>query len=191
HPDDETLGCGAVLPRLRGVRLVIVTDGAPRDLRDAEACGFATAKAYADTRAQELVAASALAGIRAEQITFFNMPDQAAADRLAYIARRLANHFAEHGIGLALTHAYEGGHPDHDATAFAVHAAAALRRRNGQTVRIFEMPYYRAGEQGWLRQSFAGDTPIATLALTSDEAALKKRMIACFATQASALAEFD
>jgi hypothetical protein len=37
HPDDETIGCGAQLPRLSGVTIVTVTDGAPRDLIDARA----------------------------------------------------------------------------------------------------------------------------------------------------------
>jgi hypothetical protein len=35
HPDDETIGCGAPLSRPRGVRVIVVTDGAPRDLKDA------------------------------------------------------------------------------------------------------------------------------------------------------------
>ncbi|MFL5324768.1 MAG: PIG-L family deacetylase, partial [Microvirga sp.] len=42
HPDDETIGCGAQLPRLRDATLVHVTDGAPRNMQDGEAYGFAT-----------------------------------------------------------------------------------------------------------------------------------------------------
>jgi hypothetical protein len=34
HPDDETIGCGAQLPRLSGITIVTVTDGAARDLVD-------------------------------------------------------------------------------------------------------------------------------------------------------------
>ena len=30
HPDDETIGCGVLLARLRGARLILVSDGAPR-----------------------------------------------------------------------------------------------------------------------------------------------------------------
>src|SRR6185437_9724842 len=37
------------------------------------------------------------------------------------------------------THAYEGGHPDHDAVAFAVHAACRL---SDIPPAIVEMPYY-------------------------------------------------
>jgi N-acetylglucosamine malate deacetylase 2 len=39
HPDDETIGCGAILRRLPLVRLVHVTDGAPRDMIDAVRLG--------------------------------------------------------------------------------------------------------------------------------------------------------
>jgi hypothetical protein len=42
HPDDETIGTGTQLCRFRNALLVQVTDGAPRDGRDAHAHGFAT-----------------------------------------------------------------------------------------------------------------------------------------------------
>ena len=52
-----------------------------------------------------------------------------------------------------LTHAYEGGHPDHDAVAFAVAAAVRVAGRAADTT-IVEMPFYRAGPEGWIRQLF-------------------------------------
>src|SRR3954464_2123746 len=42
HPDDEVIGAGAQLPRWRVEAVIHVTDGSPRDLRDAHATGFAT-----------------------------------------------------------------------------------------------------------------------------------------------------
>jgi hypothetical protein len=39
HPDDEVVGVGGQLARLMGVRLLHVTDGAPRNLLDAQAAG--------------------------------------------------------------------------------------------------------------------------------------------------------
>src|SRR4051794_11208733 len=47
HPDDETISCGAQLGRLQGVTLIVVSDGAPRNLIDAHAHGFSAAEEYA------------------------------------------------------------------------------------------------------------------------------------------------
>ena len=63
HPDDETIGCGAQLPRLSGVMIITVTDGAPRDLIDARARGFTSAQDYANARRVELRKALSIADI--------------------------------------------------------------------------------------------------------------------------------
>ena len=62
HPDDETVGAGATLPLFRRLLLVHATDGAPRDLADARAVGFADAAGYAAARRRELDAALAAGG---------------------------------------------------------------------------------------------------------------------------------
>ena len=118
HPDDETIGCGAQLARFRDLLLVHVTDGAPRSRADAAD--------YATMRAAELAAVLDLAGIPRERTVALGVVDQEAALAMAAIARRLAEIFADFRPEIVLTHAYEGGHPDHDATCFAVHAAVEL-----------------------------------------------------------------
>jgi hypothetical protein len=40
HPDDETIGCGSVLPRLSDATIIHVTNGAPRNGEDAARYGF-------------------------------------------------------------------------------------------------------------------------------------------------------
>lgn len=109
------------------------------------------------------------------------------------IARRLVPLFLDRGVSLALTHAYEGGHPDHDATAFAVHAAARLLARRGRPLEIIEMPFYRLGPSGQLLQSFAPAGEYASLALPlgRNEKRLKRRMIAAHATQGDVLSAFS
>ncbi len=59
HPDDETIGIGGQLRRLRDVSLLHVTDGAPRDGEDAGRHGFAALADYAAARRQELAEALA------------------------------------------------------------------------------------------------------------------------------------
>ncbi|HEX3653232.1 MAG TPA: PIG-L family deacetylase [Rhizomicrobium sp.] len=76
HPDDETIGCGALLAQLNGARAIVVTDGAPRDLEDARVYGFASAADYAAARSRELRAALHTAGIADHRILQLNIPDQ-------------------------------------------------------------------------------------------------------------------
>ena len=125
HPDDEAIGAGGSLALLPDLVIVHVTDGAPRRLPDWQRLGFASPEAYAGARAAELRAALAAAGCDAPHV-MLGYPDQDASANLAEIARRLSALFAEHRVAAVLTHAYEGGHPDHDATAWACHAAARL-----------------------------------------------------------------
>src|SRR5918994_1358637 len=93
HADDEVIGVGGQLPRLSGVRLVHVTDGAPRNLRDARAAGFDSWQAYAAARRQELVAALRLAGIEAAQSDQLGIADQEASFRLVEAAGALSANF--------------------------------------------------------------------------------------------------
>lgn len=192
HPDDETLGCGAQLTRMPAARVVVATDGAPRTPIAAATHGFETADAYAAARAGELAEALAIAGVSAHRLTLLGIPDQQAALDLPALARRLAAFVLAHGIRVVLTHAYEGGHPDHDAVAFATHAAAALAEHRGRSVAIIEMPLYRLGPDGWLRRSFSSEAGHCGIAVTlsADAVMSKRQMIAAHATQRATLADF-
>src|SRR5688500_14274101 len=93
HPDDETIGCGAQLPRFSDLTIVHLTDGAPRSLTDAKARGFATAEAYAAARSGELRAAMRLAG-SSERLVALGWPDQESTQHLAEIATDLSEWLA-------------------------------------------------------------------------------------------------
>jgi LmbE family N-acetylglucosaminyl deacetylase len=128
-----------------------------------------------------------LAGVPPGRLIGIGLPDQEAALNLAALARDLVPRLA--GCALVLTHAYEGGHPDHDATAFAVHAAAALTTRPPALV---EMPLYRAGPAGRVVQAFAPAPGVdeVTVELSAAERRLKEKMFAAHASQRDVLAWF-
>jgi len=193
HPDDETIAIGGQLARMRGVKIVHVTDGAPADMKDAEANGFSRREDYAAARRRELEAAVAIAGIGPEACHLIGVADQSSAYHLAEIASRLADLFEKQGIGTVFTHALEGGHPDHDSTAFAVRAASHLTaRRNLPPPVIYEFPLYRLKQGQSVFQEFipAGDVEYA-VALDDEAAEMKRRMLAAHLTQQRIIGPFS
>ena len=78
---------------------------------------------YAAARRRELTAALA-AGDAAHLRTFcLGIVDQEAMQHLVYLTRRVRELLEQENPRLVLTHAYEGGHPDHDAASLAVKLA--------------------------------------------------------------------
>ncbi len=178
HPDDEVIGAGAVLPLFRRLLLIHVTDGAPRNLADARSHGFANAATYAAERRAELSRALTIAGVAPECIEL-GAPDQGASDRLVQLTLALRGRLQDHVL---LTHPYEGGHPDHDATAFiAVHCRCP----------VLEFAGYHASPNGGMTTGafLPGPQPVR-LDLTPAEQACKRAMLAAFTTQAATLAPF-
>jgi LmbE family N-acetylglucosaminyl deacetylase len=192
HPDDEVIGAGGQLARLLGAGVLYVTDGAPRAVGHALAAGYPTREAYAQARRREAEEALALAGIPPERIYGLAIADQQASTVLAELTRRLARFFLEHPVHVVFTHAYEGGHPDHDATAFAVHGACALiARGGGHALEILEMAGYHAGSHGLSTHAFLpNDGEPLTIELDAAQRNLKRRMLACHVSQSRMLSHF-
>lgn len=186
HPDDEAIAAGGSLSLLPHLLLVTVTDGAPHRLDDWRKRGFANPQAYAAARAAELHAAFAAVGCTAPHVSL-GYPDQDASFHLAAIARRLAALFAEHRIEIVLTHAYEGGHPDHDATAWAVHAAA---RHCTPPPAIAEFPSYHAALGQPVRGQFLPGPEPVLVHLDEAAQARKTAMLAAHRSQAEVLRDF-
>lgn len=196
HPDDETIAIGGQFRRLKGIRLLHVTDGAPANMRDARAYGFSRREDYAEARRRELAAALDGAGVPPDALLTLGAVDQAAAPSMAMLAEMLAAAFTTHMTDVVITHAYEGGHPDHDATAFAVHAACRLLEGRGKPAPdIVECPLYHARDGGWVLQRFTA-LPVCnafevTVALDNDAANSKREMLSTHATQQRTLAPFE
>jgi N-acetylglucosamine malate deacetylase 2 len=191
HPDDEAIGAGGQLPRLHGLTVVHATDGAPQNPRDAVEHGFANPAEYAFARARELERVMMLGGVPIADRFPLGIADQQAALNLVRLTRSLLRLFDERATEIVITHAYEGGHPDHDAVAFAAHAAAELRMREGWEVGIVEMPFYHAAGEGWGVQRFAdGEGTEIAVALEAAARRLKGEMFAAHRTQANTLKLF-
>ena len=191
HPDDETIGCGAQLPRFPDLTVIHVTDGAPKNGADAAALGFAGPDDYRAARRRELEAAMAVAGVAAERLHALDWPDQEASFNLAAIATDLVGRLADTEV--VLTHAYEGGHPDHDSVAFAVHAACRLLAVRGGSPALVDMPLYRLGDADWAVQSFIPDprVPETIVELGPEASTLKRAMFAAFLSQGHVLPRFS
>jgi LmbE family N-acetylglucosaminyl deacetylase len=190
HADDEVIGLGGRLPRLRRATFAHVTDGAPKDMQDARANGCETREEYARLRRRELEAALALAGIGPEQTREMGCMDQETSLRLAELSRAAADLFRETGAAFVLTHPYEGGHPDHDATAFVAHAACRLLGAGAPA--LLEMTSYFNRHGNITPFEFlpgTGSEPV-TVTLTEAERAFKERLMACYPSQQGTLQYF-
>ena len=191
HPDDEVLGLGGQLPRMNAT-VIHVTDGSPVNLQYALAAGFATKEKYAGARRREFLAAMSLAGIPGERCIPLDISDQAASFCLVDLTRRVAGLLRELKPAVIFTHPYEGGHPDHDATCFAVHSAIKLlgfKRPDGPV--LFEFTSYHAGPKGMETDFLPNSScPVYLLNMGEEESALKDRMLDCFSTQKHFVKQF-
>lgn len=188
HPDDEVIGAGSRLPLLPEWTLVHVTDGAPRDMYDARRYGFQTREDYASARSRELECALQAGQVAAESICL-GIVDQEASTNLRTVSLELRALIAERQPQLILTHPYEGGHPDHDGTAFAVHAAVQLCQSQAA---LYEFTSYHSYHGVFRAGEFLSDSlsSVLTFELDSVQQKQKARMLACFLTQQEIVAQF-
>ena len=188
HPDDEVLGLGAHLHLFDRLTLIHLTDGAPLDMGDARRAGYADRDAYAAARAAELDAALAVLGVRPRRRLAYGLTDQTLVDRLPDLCARLARDLAGHAS--VFTHAYEGGHPDHDAAALAV-AVARLRIGPGGPAAFEFAGYYGVGGALQANRFHAdAEAPETAVRLDAPACARKARALAAHASQAGVLAGF-
>lgn len=193
HPDDEVIGAGAQLRRWSHAQLVYTTDGAPRNSSDAWKFGYLTTEEYASARQRESIAALTLAGISLPQMHHLGFADQEASLNLVSLTEALVDKFLELQPKYVITHAYEGGHPDHDSTAFAVHAARSiLLQEQGLAPVVVELTSYfnRAGIMATSEFLPRAKLPVETFVLTEEERQFKRRLFNCFKTQQEVLQYF-
>jgi N-acetylglucosamine malate deacetylase 2 len=188
HPADEVVGAGCLISKLVDVTILHVTDGAPPE--DAKAAGFEERSEYARARRDECLAALAIAHVPEDHVVEFAVTDHCAAHCLADLTKKIATFLQQSEADIVVTHPYEGAHPDHDATAFATHAALRLMKQNGfRPPVLFEMALHPSKDFKAKVPEFLPGFERETTTLLLDKRAenLKQRMFACFETQRESL----
>jgi N-acetylglucosamine malate deacetylase 2 len=144
HPDDEVIGFGALMQRMRRPIVVFATDGAPHDPYFWKSYG--SREAYAEVRRQEARAALAIVGAEpvflADRVSG-GVADQELFRRLPQAMEAFFQAVTELKPDALLTLSYEGGHPDHDSACFI---ASVIGRRMG--IPVWEAPLYHRHPDG-------------------------------------------
>jgi LmbE family N-acetylglucosaminyl deacetylase len=193
HPADEVIGAGCLISKLVDVTVLHVTDGAPLNIADVNAAGFRERDEYAEARRRESAAALAVANVPEDRVVDFAVTDRCAAQCLADLTKKIATFLQQSGADIVLTHPYEGGHPDHDATAFATHTALRLMKENGfRPPALFEMALHPSTDFNDRVPNFLPGHEWETTTLLLDDRArkLKQQMFACLETQQASLQVF-
>lgn len=193
HPDDAVLGASWLLRRSPGCHVVHVTDGAPRDASLRSPGAPPTREAYARLREEESFAAMKLAGVSPDNLLSLGAVDLEATQDLATLTHCLVALLKALRPTLLVVHPYEGGHPDHDASAFISHAAVALMTRTGRTPpALLEMESHHPGQARRVEGFLAAPDgqPVATVTFPQAERATKQRMLECYASRAGELESF-
>jgi LmbE family N-acetylglucosaminyl deacetylase len=193
HPDDETIGAAGLMTRLEQCHVFHITDGAPHDRRMWTAPGARTRGDYARIRRDELARALALVGVEPGSASSLGVADLEATRALTTIAQRVSALIMVRRPDFVLTHAYEGGHPDHDAASFGVWAATQIVARQGITPPpIVEMALYHGGPGHPVVGQFLSAPGVVELELplSSDERWRKQAMFDCYGSQALTLMPF-
>jgi len=182
HPDDEAIGCGALLQRIKQPLVVFATAGVPQDPYFWQPHG--SPAQYAAVRHQEALAALAEVGVT--HCGFLGFEDQRLFLQLEPALASLNAVIRDFRPEALLTHTYEGGHPDHDACAFLCHEAAKCHG-----IPVWEMPLYqRATGRGTIQTFISGEAGIS-LDPTPQEIHRKRAMIARYASQGLTTSPFD
>jgi LmbE family N-acetylglucosaminyl deacetylase len=195
HPGDETIGAAALLTSLEDCAVLHLTDGVPRDRAFWSPHAPRSPGSYQVQRRAEALAAMALVGVTGPDIHRFGQTDLELADMLPDLARELAHFLAALSPELVVTHAYEGGHPDHDAAAFATWAARQLLSESGLAVPVqLEMALYHSAPGYMVMGQFVACDTVATpqiqCAFQHESLARKHAMLRCYESQRDDLRPF-
>ncbi len=191
HPDDETIACGGLLQRAVASLVVFAVDGAPPHYGFEKQ--FGSLQKYSETRF-------------AEAVRVVNLVENCSIRRLArhdgswfpyqYLFLELPQAFAslrqvarDFSPDLLVSHAFEGGHIDHDAC-----HVLAKRTARALNLRQLEFPLYWRSEDGRdVFQQFRqrdGEDGECVLPLSQEEKRVKAKMLSEYRSQKNLLSVF-
>ena len=197
HPDDESLGCGALIARKRdagtAVRVVVASTGARSHVTGPDTD-------LAAVRAQEVTDACRLLGVGESELVQLGLPDGELERFEDTLVDRIADDIDEHRPDDVLVTSVRDWHPDHRALGRAVRRAVA---RTVWTPRVLEYPIWwwvdgpwrrRDGETRWsYGAGYVADTvtafspPAVELVAVGSYLATKRRAIEAHRSQVQAL----
>ncbi len=190
HPDDEVIGMGARLKRLRNATVVYVTDGVPKDIRYSFSAGYPSREAYSRARVKEGSEALALADFTEDDLVRLRFTDQEVSFFLVGLTLQLCQIFKKIKPVAVFTHPYEGGHPDHDSVSFAVSSAKKILKRESPPVYEFTS-YHGFWGQIETGEFLPQNRKQRRYSLNSEDFRLKSSMLACFESQIAMLKNFS
>jgi LmbE family N-acetylglucosaminyl deacetylase len=191
HPDDETIGASQLISRFPLSAVAFLTDGAPRDTRFWSAGANSSREAYAEIRRNEAFRALGYADVSRQSVFWLGGVDQEAAFEMMRLAERFAKLMGDLRPDIVVTHAYEGGHPDHDSAAVVARTAASLLD-NKNPPALLEMTSYHARDGHCVTGEFldSGSSPELCFELSSDDRDRKRKMMDAHASQRLVLESF-
>jgi LmbE family N-acetylglucosaminyl deacetylase len=192
HPDDEVIGASAVLGRCSQPVVIFLTDGVPRDPQLWPPGMSGSREEYAETRRAEARAALANFAVSGSSIFWLGAVDQEAIFNIVESSAQLLDLLRTHAPDVLITHAYEGGHPDHDAAALAAKLTTA-RLQADCGMAVVEMTSYHARDRKCVTGEFLNSNPASELLLdlSTQQREAKSKAFEAYASQRLVLGSFS
>jgi LmbE family N-acetylglucosaminyl deacetylase len=189
HPDDETIACAGLLQRVPASLVVFAVDGAPAGYGFERK--FGTLRNYSEERFKEAERAlsylpcGSFRRLKTRRGEYF--PDRQLFENLQEAANSLSSMVQEFSPDTLLSHAFEGGHIDHDACSFLANRVA-----QAHSLSHLEFPlYWKAPDGRDVFQEFrAPHRDEICLKLSEAEIVLKKKMLSEYKSQSDIVATF-
>lgn len=194
HPGEETLGCARLLLReTPHCRVLHLADGPCGNERDLRRSGANTEKEFSRLRKVEFSEAMAVFGLDPQQTAGVGLRERDILPNIQTAVDAILHYIREERPQELHTHPFEGGHPDADATCYAVHRALDLLRSEGEVCPVlYEFTSFHAMDGLFRAAEFLNPYPAAQITLlNAEECARKKEALRSMRSQYDLIARFS